>query len=90
MEDQDCQSGSQSQSCAQTPSQTPSHSPAYNNEDLEMQQIELEDLYNKKALHAARSNRPENTKKAYIPRQKEWQVSLTISSYSTLYKRDCL
>jgi hypothetical protein len=86
MEDQDCQSGSQS--CARTPSQTPSHSPAYNDEDLEMQQIELEErlnLCNKKALHAARSNRPENTKKAYIPRQKEWRVSLTISSY-----RDCL
>ena len=44
MEDQDCQSGSQS--CAQTPSQTPSHSPAYNDEDLEMQQIELEERLN--------------------------------------------
>jgi hypothetical protein len=65
----------------------------YNDEDLEMQQIELEEqlnLCNKKALRVAQSNHPKNTKKAYIPRQKEWQVSLTISSYSTLYKRDCL
>ena len=59
---------------------TPSHSPspAYDgDEDLEIQQIELEErlnLYNKKVLYAARSNRPENTKKAYIPRQKEWRV----------------
>ena len=89
MEDQDCQSGSQSYT--RTPSHLPS--PAYNDEYLEMQQIELEEqlnLYNKKVLHVAWSSYPKNTKKAYIPRQKEWWVSLTISSYSSLYKRDCL
>jgi hypothetical protein len=56
----------------------PSRSPSYDNEDLEMQEIELEErlnLFNKRALHSARSSRPENTKKAYHPRQKEWRVS---------------
>lgn len=57
-------------------------------EDLELQEIELEErlnLYNKQALHLARSGRPENTKKAYKPRQKEWRVSkVSICSYKTL------
>jgi hypothetical protein len=74
----DHQSGSNSDSYCLTPSHSPAPAPAYDgDEDLEMQQIELEErltLCNKKALHAARSSRPENTKKAYIPRQKEWRV----------------
>jgi hypothetical protein len=44
-----------------------------------MREIELEErlnLFNKKALHSAPSSRPENTKKAYQPRQKEWRVSI--------------
>lgn len=46
-------------------------------EDLEIQEMELEErlnLCNKRALHLARSSGPEDTKKAYQPRQKEWQV----------------
>lgn len=66
----------ESDSCCQTPS---SCVPSYNGDDLEMQEIELEErlnLVNKKALHLARSNRRENTKKAYLPRQKEWRVRI--------------
>jgi hypothetical protein len=56
---------------------TPSRSSSDDGEDLEMQEIELEErlnLFSKKALHSARSSRPENTKKAYQPRQREWRV----------------
>jgi hypothetical protein len=62
-----------------SPSRSPSRSPSYDSEDLEVQEIELEErlnLFSKKALHSARSSRPENTKKAYKPRQKEWRVSI--------------
>ena len=68
----DHQLGSNSDSYYLTPSHSPAPAPAYDgDEDLEMQQIELEErlnLCNKKVLYTARSSRPENTKKAYIPR----------------------
>lgn len=68
---------------------SPSRSPSYDSEDLEVQEIELEErlnLFSKKALHSARSSRPENTKKAYKPRQKEWRVSIIPGLFlSSLY-----
>lgn len=45
--------------------------------DEELRQIELQntlDLYNAKALHSMRSQRPKNTKKAYENKQHEWKV----------------
>jgi hypothetical protein len=46
--------------------------------DPELQQIKLQDwldLYSHKALHHVRSQRPQNTKKAYTNKQQEWEVS---------------
>ncbi|KAL4743110.1 hypothetical protein BDV11DRAFT_178949 [Aspergillus similis] len=43
----------------------------------ELQQIELQnqlDLYSRKALHHVRSQRPQNTRKAYANKQQEWEV----------------
>lgn len=36
--------------------------------------------YGDEALIAARTSRPENTNKAYHPKQKEWAVSIIVPS----------
>jgi hypothetical protein len=55
----------------------------------ELAQIELQDrlnLHSIKALHYMRSQRPNNTSRAYISKHQEWQVRnyLLLSSYEKL------